>query len=188
MAQDEPNVMISNSDQQPRPQLSLVAAVARNGVIGVGGHIPWRISSDLKRFKRITLGKPVIMGRKTAQSIGVPLVDRTNIVLSRQDLAMPGFVKVTSHEEAIQVATDALAALGGDEIIVAGGGEVYSATIEAADRLYITHVDAVLEGDTHFPTIDDRWQKVSQDSFPAGERDSHATIFTVYQRRPSPKG
>jgi len=180
--------MNSNNDRRHKPQLSLIAAVANNGVIGVGGDIPWRISSDMKRFKRITLGKPVIMGRKTAQSIGTPLVDRTNIVLTRQDLTMPGFVKVTSHEEAMQVAADSLEALGGDEIIIAGGGEVYSATIEAADRLYITHVDTVREGDAHFPPIDDSWQKISQDSLPAGERDSHATIFTVYQRRASPKG
>ena len=180
--------MVSTTDQRPKPRLALIAAVARNGVIGVGGDIPWRISSDMKRFKKITLGKPVIMGRKTAQSIGSPLVDRTNIVLSRQDLAMPGFVKVTSVQEAMQVAADALEALGGDEIIVAGGGEIYSATIEAADRLYITHVDAVIAGDAYFPPIDDRWQKVSQDALPAGERDSHATIFTVYQRPETPKG
>lgn len=180
--------MISTADQRPKPHLALIAAVARNGVIGVGGDIPWRISSDMKRFKRITLDKPVIMGRKTAQSIGAPLVDRTNIVLSRQDLAMPGFVKVTSIEEAKQVAADALQALGGDEIMVAGGGEVYSATIEAADRLYITHVDAVVEGDAYFPSIDDSWEKISQDALPAGERDSHATIFTVYQRLATPKG
>ncbi|MHA1559225.1 MAG: dihydrofolate reductase [Alphaproteobacteria bacterium] len=179
--------MSSDTDHRPKPKLSLIAAVARNGVIGVGGNIPWRISSDMKRFKRITLGKPVIMGRKTAESIGPPLVDRTNIVLSRQDLVMPGFIKVTSIDEAMDVATDALAALGGDEIIVAGGGEVYSATIEAADRLYMTHVETALEGDAHFPRIDDRWQKISQDSFPAGERDSHATIFTVYQRLPAPQ-
>ncbi len=116
--------MNSNNDRRHKPQLSLIAAVANTGVIGVGGDIPWRISSDMKRFKRITLGKPVIMGRKTAQSIGTPLVDRTNIVLTRQDLTMPGFVKVTSHEEAMQVAADSLEALGGDEIIIAGGGGV----------------------------------------------------------------
>ena len=137
----------------PKPRISLIAAVGANNVIGAGGGLPWRLSSDMRRFKRLTVGKPVIMGRKTADSLGKPLVDRTNIVVSRQEIVMPGFLRVTSIEEAIEVATAEIDALGGDEIMIAGGGEVYAATIAQADRLYLTHVDAAPDGDTVFVDI-----------------------------------
>ncbi len=167
---------------EARPRLSLIAAVADNNVIGAGNEIPWRLSTDMKRFKRLTIGKPVIMGRKTVESLGKPLVDRTNIVVTRKELVMPGFVRVTSIEEAIEVASAELEALGGDEIMVAGGGEIYAAMIADADRLYVTHVDIRPEGDTHFPPIQDHWHVSSSKDVPAGERDSHASRFTIYER------
>lgn len=173
---------MDNAPRQARPRVSLIAAVAENSVIGAGNEIPWRLSTDMKRFKRLTIGKPVIMGRKTAESLGRPLMDRTNIVVTRKELVMPGFVRVTSIDEAIEVAADELEALGGDEIIVAGGGEIYAATIDAADRLYVTHVDIRPDGDTHFPPIGDHWRILSSEDVPAGDRDSHASRFTIYDR------
>ena len=163
--------------------LSLVAAVAENGVIGAGGELPWRLSTDMRRFKQLTIGKPVIMGRRTAESIGRPLVNRTNIVITSRELTMPGFLRVTSLDEALAVAGDALAAIGGNEIMVVGGGGVYAIAIGLADRLYITHVRATIEGDTFFPVIDPSiWRAVSNEEIPEGERDSYATRFTIYQR------
>lgn len=178
----EVNNLTDSDQRQTRPRLSLIAAVAENNVIGAGNEIPWRLSNDMKRFKRLTIGKPVIMGRRTADSLGKPLVDRTNIVVTRKELAMPGFVRVTSIEEAIDVASADVAALGGDEIMIAGGGEIYAATIKDADRLYITHVDVRPDGDTFFPPISDFWRISSSEDVPAGERDSHASRFTIYDR------
>ena len=166
--------------------LSLIAAVAENGVIGRRGELPWHLSTDMRRFKRLTIGKPVIMGRKTAESLAEPLVERTNIVLSSQVLTTPGFLRVTSLEEALTVAVSALDETGGDEIMVIGGGDIYRSMIGQADRLYVTHIKAVVEGDTHFPPIDPgRWQVVAGETISAGERDSYATQFTVYERHRS---
>ncbi len=167
--------------------LSLIAAVADNGVIGNAGAIPWRLSTDMRRFKALTLGKPVIMGRKTAESLGTPLVERTNIVVTStasNPLIDPGFLCVTSVEEALHVADEAMEALGGDEVMIIGGGQIYAATIDRADRLYITHVKATVEGDTFFPAIDDgMWKATEREHVPAGDRDNFATEFVVYQRR-----
>jgi dihydrofolate reductase len=163
--------------------LSLIAAVAENGVIGAGGELPWRLSTDMRRFKKLTLGKPVIMGRRTAESLGQPLVDRTNIAITSKELTFAGFLRVTSLDEAIEVATAALEAMGGDEIMVIGGGAVYAAAIDRADKLYITHVRATVDGDTYFPAIDPAlWRPVSSDDVPAGDRDAYATRFVVYER------
>jgi dihydrofolate reductase len=163
--------------------LSLIAAVAENGVIGRGGAIPWRLSTDIRRFKALTLGKPVIMGRKTAESLGKPLVERTNIVLTTRALPDPGFLRVTSLDEAVEVATEAMEMLGGNEIMVIGGGQLYATAIGRADRLYITHVKAEIDGDAFFPPIDPSvWKAVSSETVPAGNRDDYATEFTVYER------
>jgi dihydrofolate reductase len=168
------------------PTISLIAAVAENGVIGVGGGLPWRLSTDMRRFKALTLGKPVVMGRRTAESLGSPLVDRTNIVIASRELADPGFLRVTSLGEALEVAGEAVDALGGNEIMIIGGGAVYAAAIDRADRIYITLVRATVEGDTYFPTIDPaKWQAMSSEEIPAGERDSHPTRFTIYGRQPA---
>jgi dihydrofolate reductase len=163
-------------------RLSLIAAVARNGVIGNGGQMPWRLRTDMLRFKAITLGKPVIMGRKTFESLGKPLAGRTNIVVTSRRLAAPEGVIVVPTIEAAVAAAAARSADG--EAMVIGGGEIYAATIHRADRLYITHVEAAPDGDTRFPEIDPAlWQAVSEEIVPAGENDSATTIFTIYQRR-----
>jgi dihydrofolate reductase len=166
-------------------RIALIAAVAANGVIGDGGGMPWRLSTDMKRFRALTMGKPVVVGRKTYETFGKPLAGRTNIVVTRQsDYRPPGVLVAGSLDQALKLAAEAAAAAGGDEVMVLGGGEIYAAVIAAADRLYITHVEAEPAGNTHFPAIDPRvWRVVSREAVAAGEKDSAATIFTVYERR-----
>lgn len=163
-------------------RLSLIAAVARNNVIGNSDALPWRLSSDLRRFKRLTMGKPIVMGRKTYETIGKPLPGRLNIVVSRQpDFAPSGIVVARSFDAALARARQDVDA--DNEIMVIGGGEIYSAAIARADRLYITHVDAAPDGDTHFPLIDPvLWRPTYTEALPAGAKDSAATRFVVYER------
>jgi dihydrofolate reductase len=165
-------------------RLSVIAAVAENGVIGDRNGLPWKLSSDMKRFKAITMGKPVVMGRKTFEAIGKPLAGRVNIVVSRRSDFAPKGVTVAPSLEAALVAAEAGArATGDEEIMVIGGGEIYRAAIGLADRLYITHVEAAPEGDAHFPAIDPaRWRAVSAERLPAGPKDTAATTFVVYER------
>ncbi len=162
-------------------RLSLVAAVARNGVIGVKQALPWRLSTDLQRFKRLTFGKPVIMGRKTFETIGKPLAGRDNIVVTKSSgMRHEGVTFASSLEAAIAIAE---AVAGADEAMVIGGGMVYAETITMADRLYITHVEASPPGDTHFPPIDPgTWKSISSERVEAGEKDSVATRFVIYER------
>lgn len=160
-------------------RLSIIAAVAQNGVIGQDGDMPWKLSTDLKRFKAITTGKPVVMGRKTYASIGRPLPHRVNIVVTRdRDFGADGVTVVPSLEAALAASADA------DEVMVIGGGEIYRAFMDRADRLYITHVEAAPAGDTYFPAIDPSvWEAVSTELVPVGPCDTAASRFTTYQRR-----
>ena len=163
------------------PVVAIVAAVAENGIIGVRQAMPWRLSSDMQRFKRLTMGKPVIMGRKTYDSIGRPLAGRLNIVVTRQSLAGEGVVIAPSLEAALVIAEERGG--GADEVMVIGGGQLYAAAIDLVDRLYVTHVEATPEGDTRFPIIDPAvWKAVSAERLPASEKDSAATTFVVYER------
>jgi dihydrofolate reductase len=169
-------------------EIVILAAVADNGVIGRDGGLPWRLSSDLKRFKSDTMGKPVIMGRKTWQGLGRPLPGRLNIVVTRDSaFAAEGAEVVGSLEDGIALArVRARCMTGADDICVIGGGQIYREAIGLADRLLITHVEASPQGDTIFPEIDPNlWQVVSSERAPPGERDSHATRYTVYARRPA---
>lgn len=162
-------------------RIEIYVAVASNGIIGSNGKMPWHLSSDLKRFKAGTLGKPVIMGRKTWESIGKPLPGRRNIVVTRnRDYLAEGGETAPSLAEAVELAArDTVEA-----VVVIGGGEIYRQAMETADTLHVTHVEAELEGDTRFPAIDPtRWEAVSQEKVPAGERDSFATEYVVYERR-----
>jgi dihydrofolate reductase len=165
-------------------RVALVAAVANNGIIGRDGDMPWRLSTDLRRFKRLTMGKPVIMGRKTFEAIGKPLAGRVNIVVTRTaGYAAEGAVVAPDLESALVYAEREATLSGADEIFVIGGGEVYASAIGRADRLYITHVDASPEGDTRFPTIDPSiWQAVNTERVGAGAMDSAPSTFTVYDR------
>ena len=158
--------------------ISLIVAVAENGVIGRNGDLPWRIPADLKFFKETTMGKPIVMGRKTWDSIGRPLPGRTNIVISRQ----AGFTASGAH---VVADLDGALTAAGDvpEVMVIGGGEIYHAAIDLAERLYITHVEASPQGDTHFPPIDPAlWHATTAERLPAGPKDGAATTFVVYER------
>lgn len=162
----------------------LVAAVAENDVIGANGGMPWRLHSDLAHFRRLTLNKPVIMGRKTYESIGKPLKDRTNIVITRDAGRLaPGVTFVPSFEAALSAARSDAAQRGTDEIMVIGGSDVFRAAMPLADRLEITHVHASPAGDVHFPSIDPAvWREVSRSEHPAGENDSAGFTVTTYLR------
>ncbi|MGN8022423.1 dihydrofolate reductase [Phyllobacterium sp. 22229] len=167
------------------PMISFVVAVAQNGVIGRDNGLPWRLSSDLKRFKAVTMGKPIIMGRKTWDTLGKPLPGRTNIVITRDPaFAVDGVIAVRSVDEALMIAGSHAAADKVDEICIIGGGEIYRQLLDRADRLHVTWVLANIEGDASFPPIDPKnWNEVFQEEFPAGEKDNYPTRYTIYERR-----
>ncbi|OCP08786.1 dihydrofolate reductase [Ensifer sp. LC14] len=167
------------------PKISIVVAVAANGGIGRDGDLPWRLSTDLKRFKALTIGKPVIMGRKTWASLGRPLPGRANIVVTRNaDFVAEGASVVPSLDAAIALARREAQAAGADEICVIGGGEIYRQSIALADILHVTEVQAEVDGDTRFPDIDAQvFEKVFEEDLPQGERDSHAMHFVTFKRR-----
>lgn len=168
-----------------RPEVVFVVAVAENGVIGADGAIPWRMKSDMQRFKAMTLGKPVVMGRKTFLSLRRPLPGRTNIVLTRDpDYRAAGAVVTTSFDAAHAVATgDALRRFA-TEIAVIGGAEIYAQWMDRADRLEITEVHARPAGDTRLATIDAAaWEEVARVRNPAGPDDSADYSYVTYRRR-----
>lgn len=171
----------NNSD---KPTISIVVAMAKNNVIGANGEMPWKLSSDLKRFKRDTMGKPIVMGRKTWESIGRPLPGRPNIVVTRNaDYNAQGATVVTSLKDALNFAIEQCAELNVDEICLIGGGQLYKEAIDKADRLYVTHVMAEPEGDTWFPQIrPTQWKTIIEETFNAGEKDSADTRYAVYER------
>jgi dihydrofolate reductase len=168
-----------------RPEIVLIVAVADNGVIGSAGAIPWRLKTDQQRLKTMTLGKPIVMGRKTFVSLRRPLPGRTNIVVTRDaDFRAAGAVVTTSFAEARAVALgDALRRSAG-EIAVIGGAEIYAQWMECADRLEITEVHARPEGDTIFAAIDAAaWEEVARVRNPAGPDDSDDFSYVTYRRR-----
>jgi dihydrofolate reductase len=156
-----------------------VVAVADNGVIGQGNALPWHISADLKRFRALTLGKPLIMGRKTFASIGRALPGRETIVVTRDAKFVPpsGVFAAATIEAALQLATIRAGALGAPEIFVAGGGEIYAALLDRIDRLHVTYVHSTPEGDAFFPAIDwSHWREVfREDHAPEAPGDAGYT-------------
>lgn len=166
-------------------KISMVVAVAQNGTIGRDNDMPWRLSTDLKRFKALTLGKPVIMGRKTWESIGRPLPGRLNVVISRNaDFAVQGATVVHSLEEAIEVAKNHAEQAQIDEICIIGGGNIYTQAMPMADIVHLTHVLADIEGDTGFPELDPaEWQVIASENVPVGEKDNYPTRYCVYKRK-----
>src|SRR6204780_5218394 len=142
----------------------LVAAVARNGIIGANGGLPWRLSSDLQRFKALTWGKPLVMGRKTFESIGRALPGRETIVVTRDPtFALSGVFVVRNLDAALDLASERAQAMGTDEIIIGGGAEIYAQTIARASRLFITEVTLDAEGEARFPPVDPHeWREISR--------------------------
>ncbi len=166
-------------------EVVLLVAVAENGVIGSGGAIPWRLKTDQQRLKMMTMGKPVVMGRKTFTSLRRPLPGRTNIVVTRDsDFRAAGAVVTTSLADAHAIASgDALRRFA-TEIAIIGGAEIYAQWMERADRLEITEVHARPEGDTRFAAIDAKvWEEVARVRNPAGEGDSADFSYVTYRRR-----
>ncbi|RPE75481.1 dihydrofolate reductase [Vulcaniibacterium tengchongense] len=168
-------------------ELSLIAALDRRRAIGRGNELPWRLPDDLKRFKALTLGKPVLMGRRTAESLGRVLPGRLNLVLTRSGRApFEGMRAVASLDEASRIAADEAA----PELCVIGGGEVYALCLPHAARMHLTHVDAAVEGaDAFFPAFDPRqWRAVAREAHAADARHAHAFEFVDYLREAAPRG
>lgn len=169
----------------PKIPLVLVVAVAENGVIGRNNAIPWRLKTDLAHFRAVTIGRPVIMGRKTYVSIGKPLKARTNIVVSRDPkFCGPGVVAAVNLVTALTIARADALRRGADSIAVIGGTEVFRETLPIADRLDFTRVHLRPDGDVLFPDYDpSEWQEVSRSAHPAGPQDEASFDFILYERR-----
>jgi dihydrofolate reductase len=174
---------------EPRPpsriEIVLVAAVADNGVIGQGGKLPWRLKSDMQHFRRVTMGKPVVMGRRTCLSLGKPLSGRTNIVVSRdQAFAAPGVVVAPNITSALAAARGDALRRGAKEIAVVGGADIYGQTMGLADRMVITRVHLQPDGDARFPEIDSSvWEEVERTEHRAGPGDDADFTILVHHRR-----
>ena len=164
------------------PRVSIVVAMDERGAIGRAGGLPWRLPEDLRRFKALTLGKPVVMGRRTWASIGRPLPGRHNIVVTRQrGLTLEGATVVATVEQAFAAAGAV------PEVCVIGGAEIYRLTLPRADVLHVTRVHARVEADTYFPTLDpDEWVEVAREARPADARHAHAYSFVELHRRAQP--
>jgi dihydrofolate reductase len=166
-------------------KVTFVVAIAENGVIGRDSRLPWRMPSDLRRFRRLTLGKPVIMGRKTYESIGRPLDGRDNIVMTRKcDFAAPGIHVVTTAAAALELARSLGAARGAKEIAVIGGAEVFNALLPNTDRVYLTLVHATPPGDVVLPAFDPRqWRETAREPMQRAAGDEFAADFIVFDRQ-----
>ena len=163
-------------------KVALVVAMARNGVIGRDNQLPWHLPEDLKYFKSVTMGKPIVMGRKTCDSIGRPLPGRTNIVITRStEWQCEGVEVAHSLEQALELAARVAECDGVDELIVMGGGEIYRQSLPRADRLYITEVDAEVEGDARFPElIESQWSECKR--VPGAPGGTYPYAFVVKER------
>ena len=163
------------------PEIVFIVAVADNGVIGLDNAMPWHLRSDLKRFKATTIGKPVVMGRKTFESIGRPLPGRRNLVISRNaGFTAPGIEVFSSIEDALTTLTEGEAPA---ELMVIGGGHLYAQLLPRADRLYLTHIDLVAEGDTRFPEYEGpQWRCIEQETHQPDARNPHSYRFETLER------
>jgi dihydrofolate reductase len=157
--------------------VSIVVAASENNVIGVGNQLPWRLPDDLRRFKALTMGKPVVMGRKTFASIGKPLPGRLNIVVSRQQAAIDGALVVDSIDAALAAARPA------EEIMVIGGAQIYGQALPRTTTIYMTRVHTQIAGDAYFPTLaGEAWREVDIEPHPADDRHAYAFTFLRFER------
>lgn len=164
-------------------RISIIVAVAENGVIGRGGQLPWRLSADLRRFKRLTMGHTIVMGRRTWESIGRQLPGRRMIVVSRQPgyrVEIAGVATASSFDEALRLAADA----SEDEVFIIGGAELYREALAHADRLYLTRVHAEVAGDTQFPPLElSQWRLLESESHTADAANEFPFTFELYERK-----
>lgn len=159
-------------------RITLIVAAARNNVIGRNGRMPWRLSSDLRRFRALTLGKPVIMGRKTFESIGRPLPGRTNIVVSSAGFAAQGALSAPDLDAAYRLAPPA-----SDEIMIIGGAQIYEAALPAADRIHFTRIDADISGDARFPQLEpSHWRKTAAGATGVSQQDDYPCRYFILDR------
>ena len=157
--------------------ISMIAAMADNRIIGKDNQMPWHLPADFAWFKRCTMGKPVLMGRKTYESIGRPLPGRLNIVISRDEtLKIEGVTTVTSIEQALDVAGDV------EEVMIIGGGAIYAACLPMANKLYVTHIEAAIDGDTQFPDWGDEFKETYSETYQADEKNAYNMRFTVLEK------
>ncbi|HHF2852556.1 TPA: type 3 dihydrofolate reductase [Vibrio diabolicus] len=157
--------------------ISMIAAMTDNRIIGKDNQMPWHLPADFAWFKRCTMGKPVVMGRKTYESIGRPLPGRLNIVISRDEtLKIEGVTTVTSIEQALDVAGDA------EEVMIIGGGAIYAACLPMANKLYVTHIEAAIDGDTQFPDWGDQFKETYSETYQADEKNAYNMRFTVLEK------
>ncbi|WP_321283488.1 type 3 dihydrofolate reductase [uncultured Vibrio sp.] len=161
--------------------ISMIAAMADNRIIGKDNQMPWHLPADFVWFKRCTMGKPVVMGRKTYESIGRPLPGRLNIVISRDEsLSIEGVTTVTSIEQALEVAGDV------EEVMIIGGGAIYSACLPLATKLYVTHIEAAIEGDTQFPDWGNEFKETYSEAYQADEKNAYNMRFTILENNSRP--
>ena len=165
-------------------RLALIVAMAENRVIGVNNNLPWYLPDDLRYFKAITMGKPIIMGRKTLESIGKPLPGRTNIIISRNpELEADGCSVVSTLEDAVELSENISLIDGATEAIVIGGGQIYALALPLVDRIYLTQVHAEINGDAWFPKFDrSDWQEVGRETFYAEGENPYDYSFVVLDR------
>ncbi len=165
-------------------KISLIAALAENRVIGRDNMLPWRLPNDLQYFKAVTLGKPVIMGRKTWESLGRPLPGRTNIVITRRPGYAPAGARVVwSFDDALELAAQVARLDGVDECLVIGGAEIYALALPRCDRLYLTEVHATVEGDAFFPAFKHaQWREARRERFVASAANPYDYSFVVYEK------
>ncbi len=157
--------------------ISIIVAAAENNVIGKDNDMPWRLSADLKRFKKLTMGHHIIMGRKTFESIGKPLPGRTSVIITRnKDYRQDDCIVAHSLEEAFKMVED-------EEVFIIGGGEIYNMAFDIADKLYLTRVHATLEGDTCIPEINNNWEEVECEKFQKDEKNQYDYSFIDYIKR-----
>ncbi len=158
--------------------ITLIVAASENNVIGRAGDLPWKLPDDLKHFKQVTMGKPVVMGRKTWESLRRPLPGRQNVVITRQRGYVAEGCDVVSYPAAALKATS-----GAEDIMIIGGGRIYEQFLRRADRIYLTRVHTSIEGDAWFPELDDDWNRVADEHHPGDERHEHEFTFEVWERR-----
>ena len=157
--------------------ISMIAAMADNRIIGKDNQMPWHLPADFAWFKRCTMGKPVVMGRKTYESIGRPLPGRLNIVISRDaSLSIEGVTTVTSIEQALDVAGEV------EEVMIIGGGAIYAACLPMANKLYITHIEAEIQGDTQFPDWGNEFKETYSEAYQADEKNAYNMRFTILEK------
>ncbi len=161
-------------------KISIIVAIADNGVIGRDNELPWRLSADLQRFKALTMGHHLLLGRKTFEAIGRPLPGRKMIVVSRGTPELPDGVHLAAS---VIDGIERARSHGEEELFVAGGASIYAVTLTDCDRVYLTRVHDDVDGDVLFPAVDwSLWDEVSRQEIPADERNEYATTFTVYDR------